>query len=147
GQRLLREATTLAQLVHPNVLTVYGVGTWAGHPYVAMEYVPGGTVRTWLAAETRAPAAILALFTAAGRGLAAAHARGLVHRDFKPDNVLLGPGGKVVVTDFGLARGFEADAPSAPPAPAPDDPPPPERAAATDRAIALDVTLDAGDTA
>jgi hypothetical protein len=106
GERLLREASSLAQLVHPNVVTVHGVGTWAGHPYVAMEYVAGGTARAWLAQEKRTAREIIELFVAAGRGLAAAHARGLVHLDFKPDNVLVGDDGRVRVADFGLARAF-----------------------------------------
>ncbi|MFN0250441.1 MAG: tetratricopeptide repeat protein [Kofleriaceae bacterium] len=101
---LRREATALARLTHPNVVTVYEVGTWNGHPWVAMAYVPGGTVRTWLKAEHRTAKQILALFVAAGRGLEAAHAAGLVHRDFKPDNVLVGDDGRVCVADFGLAR-------------------------------------------
>ena len=101
---LRREATALARLTHPNVVTVYEVGTWNGHPWVAMAYVPGGTVRTWLKAQTRSTRDILALFLAAGRGLEAAHAAGLVHRDFKPDNVLVGDDGRICVADFGLAR-------------------------------------------
>jgi serine/threonine protein kinase/tetratricopeptide (TPR) repeat protein len=101
---LRREATALARLTHPNVVTVYEVGTWNGHPWVAMAYVPGGTVRTWLKAEHRTAKQILALFVAAGRGLEAAHAAGLVHRDFKPDNVLVGDDGRICVADFGLAR-------------------------------------------
>jgi tRNA A-37 threonylcarbamoyl transferase component Bud32 len=103
GARLFREATAMAQLVHANVATVYEVGTWRGHPYVVMEYVPGGTLRTWLAAAPRTPDEIVARFAAAGRGLAAAHRTGIVHRDFKPDNVLCGDDGRVRVADFGLA--------------------------------------------
>ena len=101
--RLMREATALAQLVHANVVTVYEVGTWNGHPWVAMEYVDGGNARQWLAREPRTPPQILAVYLAAARGLAAAHAVGLVHRDFKPDNVLVGDDGRVRVADFGLA--------------------------------------------
>jgi tetratricopeptide (TPR) repeat protein len=98
----LREATALARLSHPNVVTVHEVGAWEGHPWVAMEYVPGGTARTW--AETPRPASeILAVAVAAGRGLAAAHAAGIVHRDFKPDNILITSDGQPRVADFGLA--------------------------------------------
>ena len=101
---LRREGVALARLTHPNVVHVYEVGTWAGHPWVAMEYVPGGTARSWIREAKRTPRAILALYLAAGRGLAAAHAAGLVHRDFKPDNVLVGTDGRICVADFGLAR-------------------------------------------
>ena len=101
---LRKEGVALARLTHPNVVHVYEVGTWAGHPWVAMEYVPGGTARSWLAEAPRTPREILALYLAAGRGLAAAHAAGLVHRDFKPDNVLVGTDGRICVADFGLAR-------------------------------------------
>ena len=101
---LRREATALARLAHPNVVTVYEVGMWNGHPWVAMEYVKGGNARSWLRDANRTPREILSLFIAAGRGLAAAHAAGLVHRDFKPDNVLVGEDGRARVADFGLAR-------------------------------------------
>ena len=104
---LMREAATLAQLSHPNVVTVHEVGTWGDHAYVAMEYVAGGTARAWLAAAPRSPREILALYLAAGRGLAAAHAAGLVHRDFKPDNLLVAEDGRIRVADFGLARGSD----------------------------------------
>ncbi|MFN0247035.1 MAG: protein kinase domain-containing protein, partial [Kofleriaceae bacterium] len=103
-ERLAREAAALAKLAHPNVVTVYELGNWAGHPWVAMEYVRGGTVREWLAAAPRRPREIIEVYVAAARGLAAAHAAGLVHRDFKPDNVLVGDDGRVRVADFGLAR-------------------------------------------
>jgi tetratricopeptide (TPR) repeat protein len=101
---LVREAAALARLAHPNVVTVYEVGTWAGHPWVAMELVQGGTARVWRNARPRTSDEILALYRAAGAGLAAAHAAGLVHRDFKPDNVLVGQDGRARVADFGLAR-------------------------------------------
>ncbi|MCA9707641.1 MAG: serine/threonine protein kinase, partial [Myxococcales bacterium] len=104
AKRLLREAQALAQLSHPNVIDVYDVGTVGGRIFIAMEYVAGHTLADWL--ERRPPPpreAILDAFVQAGRGLAAAHAAGLVHRDFKPANVLRGHDGRVRVVDFGLA--------------------------------------------
>jgi serine/threonine protein kinase len=106
--RLLREGQSVARLAHPNVVRVFDVGTDHDDLFIAMEYVDGATLGRWLRAERRQPRAIFELFAAAGRGLAAAHAAGLVHRDFKPDNVLVGRDGRVVVTDFGLAR-LDAD--------------------------------------
>jgi tetratricopeptide (TPR) repeat protein len=101
--RLLREAQALARLAHPNVVTVFDVGLENDEVYVAMELVRGASLRVWMAgAHSRAE--ILATLVAAGRGLAAAHARGLVHRDFKPENVLVGEDGRVKVVDFGLAH-------------------------------------------
>jgi eukaryotic-like serine/threonine-protein kinase len=103
--RLLREAQAMARVAHPNVVTVHDVGTAGAELYVAMELVDGTSLRTWLRSEPRPkPAAIIAAFVQAGRGLAQAHAAGLVHRDFKPDNVLRGKDGRICVTDFGLAR-------------------------------------------
>ncbi|MCA9709110.1 MAG: tetratricopeptide repeat protein [Myxococcales bacterium] len=102
--RLLREAQVLARLTHPNVITVHDVGTWNEQVFVAMEYVDGPTLKQWLAKSRRTWPEIRDVFVAAGRGLAAAHAADLVHRDFKPDNVLIGGDGRVRVTDFGLAR-------------------------------------------
>jgi hypothetical protein len=107
--RLLREARAMAKLSHPNVITVYEVGTASGVDFVAMELLENGTLAEWLRAERRPLAEVLKRFRAAGAGLVAAHARGLVHRDFKPANVLLGRDGQVVVTDFGLARGFDSE--------------------------------------
>jgi tetratricopeptide (TPR) repeat protein/predicted Ser/Thr protein kinase len=102
--RLLREAQSMAKLTHPNVITVHDVGVWHGQVFVAMEFVEGGTLKSWMREADRSWPDILRTMTAAGRGLAAAHAAGLVHRDFKPDNVLIGHDGRVRVTDFGLAR-------------------------------------------
>ena len=102
--RLQREAQAIARLSHPNVVAVYDSGTFGDQVFVAMELVEGRTVRQWLTAERRSWREIVTVFVAAGRGLAAAHAAGLAHRDFKPDNVLLGQDGRVRVVDFGLAR-------------------------------------------
>src|SRR5688572_26133603 len=104
NERLHLEAIAMAQLAHPNVVTVYEVATFADRLYVAMEYIRGGTLRTWLGAEPRSWRTILETLTHAGDGLAAAHAAGLVHRDFKPENVLVGDDGRPRVSDFGLAR-------------------------------------------
>ena len=102
--RLLREAQAMARLAHPNVVPVYDVGTVGDDVFVAMELVVGTTLRDWLSKEKRGWRTIVAAFVEAGRGLVAAHAAGLVHRDFKPDNVLVGADGRVRVLDFGLAR-------------------------------------------
>jgi eukaryotic-like serine/threonine-protein kinase len=102
-QRLLREAQAMAKLAHPNVVTVYEVGTFADHVFVAMEHVAGSSLDVWLKDGTRSLREIVEAFTAAGRGLAAAHAAGIVHRDFKPANVLISADGRVRVADFGLA--------------------------------------------
>jgi tetratricopeptide (TPR) repeat protein/predicted Ser/Thr protein kinase len=102
--RLLREARAMAQLSHPHVVTVYEAGTIDDQVYIAMEYIDGKTLRTWLGEERRSVPEILAAYTKAGRGLAAGHTAGVVHRDFKPDNVLIGNDGRVHVIDFGLAR-------------------------------------------
>ncbi|RKG60207.1 hypothetical protein D7V80_35935 [Corallococcus sp. CA054B] len=102
--RLMREAQAQARLSHPNVVTVHDVGLDGDTVFLAMELLRGGTLRRWLAEAPRPWPEVLARFVQAGRGLAAAHAVGLVHRDFKPDNVLLGEDGQVRVADFGLAR-------------------------------------------
>jgi len=101
---LLAEAQAMAQLAHPNVVTVFDVGSVDDRVFLAMELIEGQTLAGWLRARRRKPSEILAMFVAAGHGLAAAHAAGLIHRDFKPDNVLVGNDGRVCVTDFGLAR-------------------------------------------
>ena len=102
--RLLKEAQALAKLAHPNVITVYDVGTLDDRVFVAMELVEGDTLKGWLKKKKRKWDEILKVFVQAGRGLAAAHTAGLIHRDFKPDNVLIGGDGRVRVMDFGLAR-------------------------------------------
>ena len=108
-QRLLREAQTLAQVSHPNVVQVYEAGELGGRVFLAMEYVRGTTLSAWLKSSEELPRrkrrrAIIRQFVAAGRGLQAAHEAGLAHRDFKPDNVLIGDDGRLRVVDFGLAR-------------------------------------------
>jgi len=103
--RLVREAQAIAQLSHPHVVAVYDVGTAAsGEVYVAMEFVEGDTLTQWLHRWERSWRDLLGAFRDAGLGLAAAHGVGLLHRDFKPDNVLVGSDGRVRVSDFGLAR-------------------------------------------
>jgi predicted Ser/Thr protein kinase len=102
--RLLREAQALAKLSHPNVISVHDAGTFNDDVFIAMELVEGRTLGEVLREDKPASARALELFVAAGRGLAAAHAAGLVHRDFKPDNVAVAADGRVCVLDFGLAR-------------------------------------------
>ncbi|MBK8234656.1 MAG: protein kinase [Deltaproteobacteria bacterium] len=102
-ERTLREARALAKLTHPNVVAVYDVGTVEGDIYIAMEFIDGRPLDAWLG-ERPPWRAVVQAFTAAGRGLAAAHAAELIHRDFKPGNVVRAHDGRVVVLDFGLAR-------------------------------------------
>jgi eukaryotic-like serine/threonine-protein kinase len=109
--RLEREAQAMARLTHPNVCTVHGVGSHDGRAYIVMELVDGGTARQWLHTAPRSWREIVTLYLQAARGLAAAHAAGLVHGDFKPDNVLTGALGgdggrdfRARVTDFGSVR-------------------------------------------
>ncbi len=106
--RLLREAQALARLSHPNVVQVHEAGVHEGQVFIAMEYVVGQTLTRWLEDERPQWREIVMSYLQAGRGLAAAHDAELVHRDFKPDNVLIGEDGRVRVVDFGLARGHEA---------------------------------------
>ena len=107
--RLMREAQALAKLNHPNVVFVFDVGTYEEGVYIAMEYVEGRTFRDWLKQDKPKPKEIIEVLLAAGRGLQAAHLEGIVHRDFKPENLIVGDNGQVKVLDFGLARaqGFE----------------------------------------
>ncbi len=117
--RLVREARAMAKVSHPNVVTVYEVGTvdddgadaaTEGQIYIAMEYVAGHTLTSWLREKRPSWREIVDIFIRAGRGLEAAHAVGLVHRDFKPDNVLVGEDGRPQVTDFGIV-GVEGTTP------------------------------------
>lgn len=106
--RLLREAQAMAQLSHPNVIAVHDVGTFEDQIFIAMEYISGRTLSQWLEQKPHPYREVLDVFIQAGRGLAAAHAAGVVHRDFKPDNVLVSDNGQVKVLDFGLARAVES---------------------------------------
>jgi tetratricopeptide (TPR) repeat protein len=101
---LLREAKAMARLSHPNVVTVHDTAVHEGNVFIAMEFVQGETVAAWLGKSARPWRDVVRVFAAAAHGLAAAHAAGLVHRDFKPANVLIASDGAVKVTDFGLAR-------------------------------------------
>ncbi|MDX2089417.1 MAG: serine/threonine-protein kinase [Kofleriaceae bacterium] len=100
---LLREARAMAGLSSPHVVAVHDAGIADGFLYIAMEFVDGKTLREWRAETPRTPAEIVAAFAQAGRGLQAAHAANIIHRDFKPENVLVHANGRVSVTDFGLA--------------------------------------------
>jgi tetratricopeptide (TPR) repeat protein len=108
-RRLLREAQTMARLSHPHVLPVYDVGSFGTQLFFAMEFVMGKTLRTWRLEAKRTVPEVVAMFERAGSGLAAAHEAGIVHRDFKPDNVLVGDDGQLKVTDFGLSRTVQVD--------------------------------------
>lgn len=121
-KRVEREAQALAAVDHPNVVKIYDTGDQNGDVYLAMEFVDGPTMAQWVDEQARSWRDILELYKQAGRGLAAAHAAGLIHRDFKPQNVLVGADLRVRVLDFGLARGrhdvwTDAEEGGAPPSP------------------------------
>jgi tetratricopeptide (TPR) repeat protein/predicted Ser/Thr protein kinase len=101
-QRLREEARALAQLSHPNVVQVHEVGVHDGQLYLVMEYIEGQTLEVW--SRDRSPREILRRCIQAGQGLAAAHDAGILHRDVKPNNIVVGDDGRVRVVDFGLAR-------------------------------------------
>ena len=102
--RMIREARAMAKLNHPNVVSVYDVELNEEDVVIAMEFVEGSTLRQWLASETRSWRSIVQMFIGAGRGLQAAHKSSLLHRDFKPDNVLVSTASQPKVTDFGLVQ-------------------------------------------
>ncbi len=103
-ERLLRESQALAQLSHPNVVSAFDVGTIDEDVFVAMELVEGKTFKQWRRDKPRSVRDVVEVLTAAGKGIAAAHRAGLIHRDIKPDNIIIGNDGRVRVLDFGLAR-------------------------------------------
>ncbi len=107
NQVLVREAQAIAKLRHPSVVSVYDVGTVEDRVFIAMELMPGGTLHAWLRAQKRGWREVLDVFIRAGEGLRAAHDAGLVHRDFKPSNVLMGEEGRACLTDFGLSTALE----------------------------------------
>ncbi len=102
--KLEAEAKAMARLAHPNVVTVHDVLAWGGQLILVMELVDGLTLAQWRTAKARSHEEILRVFRDAGAGLAAAHRAGIVHRDFKPSNVLVGDDGRAKVADFGLAH-------------------------------------------
>jgi serine/threonine-protein kinase len=108
-RRFIDEAKSVARLSHPNIVAVYDQGADAGHVFLAMEYVPGQTLRDLLRRRgALRPREALELLVPVLGGLAAAHHAGLVHRDIKPENVLITEDGRVKVVDFGLARAVES---------------------------------------
>src|SRR5262249_16406471 len=104
------EARTMAQLAHPAIVAVHDVGEVGDQVFLAMEFIDGVTLRHWQ--KDRSVDDILAIYAAICEGLAVAHAAGVVHRDFKPDNVIVDAAGRPHVTDFGLAKVTESEAPS-----------------------------------
>lgn len=112
--RTLREARAAARISHPNIIAIYEVGETEGRIHIAMEYVDGGTLLAWQNREERSWREILRIYLQVGEALLAAHQANVVHRDFKPDNVLLGRDGRPRVVDFGLARVGWTDANSEP---------------------------------
>src|SRR3954463_15772469 len=109
-ERFRREARAVAQLSHPNVVAVIDAGEDGGYPYIVFEYVPGETLKARIDSVGRLPLDEAAAYAIEiGRGLAAAHGQRLIHRDVKPQNVLIDAEGRAKVTDFGIARSLESD--------------------------------------
>lgn len=107
-RRLMREARAMAKLTHPNVLTIFDVGKHQNQVFLASEWVDGSTLEDWIGESTHRWQSVLQPFAGAARGLVAAHAAGLIHRDFKPSNVMVGKDGRVLVFDFGLVKSVKA---------------------------------------
>ncbi|MEM6294015.1 MAG: serine/threonine-protein kinase [Myxococcota bacterium] len=137
-ERMLREAQALAKVSHPNVVAVHEVGEHDGDLYIAMELIEGQTLAAWVDAQPRGWADVLEVYGQAAAGLAASHAAGLVHRDFKPENAIVGTDGRVRVLDFGLSR--QAEAGSHADAAAPDDDDPTDLSPNSDRLTATGTT-------
>ncbi len=107
--RLVREARAMAQLNHRNIVTIHDVGTFEKRVFLAMEYIQGGTLGEWFKGQQRSWKQIVRVFIEAANGLLAVHDAGFIHRDFKPDNVMISDRGDVRVMDFGLVRGVGED--------------------------------------
>src|SRR5262249_34237108 len=109
-ERFQREARAIARISHPNIISIFDIGVEAGVPYIVMEYVRGGTLRSKLREEIPDPRAAVQLFIKVVQGVAAAHSSGVIHRDLKPSNILLREDGRPMITDFGLTRLLEEGA-------------------------------------
>jgi serine/threonine protein kinase len=112
-RRFQREAQTASSLNHPHILTVYDTGEFEGSQYLVTEFVDAGTLTAWARAEKRTGREIVTLLTGVADGLAAAHDAGILHRDIKPDNILVGRNGYAKLADFGLAKLAERTTPEA----------------------------------
>jgi dienelactone hydrolase len=112
-RRFQSEARTASSLNHPHIVTVHDAGEFEGRQYLVTEFVDGGTLRDWARAAARDPQAIVDLLLGVGDALATAHDRGIVHRDVKPDNILVSTEGYAKLADFGLAKLFEHSAAAA----------------------------------
>jgi tetratricopeptide (TPR) repeat protein len=109
--RLLREAQAMAKLSHPNVIPIYDAGAFEDGVFLAMELVEGQTLLMWMREARHSWKEVLRIYRQAGQGLSAAHKAGIIHRDFKPANVLIGADGRARVGDFGIARATDAEPP------------------------------------
>ena len=102
-EQLEQEAQALARVAHPNVVSMFDIDAHSQIPFLAMEFVDGVNLRQWLESQTRSTEEVLELFLQAAQGLLAVHRANVLHRDFKPENVLVGKDGRVRLSDFGLA--------------------------------------------
>src|SRR5580698_6976484 len=103
-RRFQREAQMASSLNHPHILTVYDVGEFQGRQYLATEFVDGGTLKSWAQRQPRSWEEVAELLTGVADGLATAHQAGILHRDIKPDNILVTTSGYAKLADFGLAK-------------------------------------------